>query len=207
MRLWLISFAVLWIAEPCLAASCSPTPLLATSNYPGPRAIPSGNNLLLPVGKSVPASGQSLTISGQLLDRACVPILGATIELWQANPYGKWTLASAADIATPYPSFAGAGRAVTDNNGEFTFTTAFPGPVGARAPNLNLKIFARDMPDFSTVLFFANDQRNAGDAQYRQLSASSRQAVTLAIRRDDQSNALTGNITLVLPAKAPYRTF
>ena len=117
----------LFFVDAAFAASvCQTTPRLAVSNYPGAKAIPHGNNLLLPAGKSVAASGQTVVIMGRLLDSRCLPITEAVVEIWQVNPYGRWLLAGSDDLVTPNPTFAGAGRTVTDKDGRFVFTTAFP---------------------------------------------------------------------------------
>lgn len=193
------------MASASLAADCSPTPRLPTQNYPGALAILPGNNLLLPAGKSIPAPGQKLTLQGRLLDNRCVPVMGAVVELWQVDPFGKWILATPADRVTPAATFAGAGRATTDNGGLFEFVTAFPAALPKRAPNLNLKIHLDGVPDFSTVLYFGGDARNASDATYASLPAVGRERVTL--RMSGAGDGLVGSIDLVLPARVPYRTF
>ena len=208
-RLYPVTLAIVAMlaAQACWAASCAPTPRLTTQNYPGAGAIPPGNNLLLPAGKSIAAPGQKLTLAGRLLDRNCVPVAGAVIELWQVNPFGKWILASPADRVTPSASFAGAGRATTDNDGRFVFVTAFPAALPKRAPNLNIKINLQDVPDMSTVLYFGGDARNASDGIYNSLPANQRAKVTLTVAPGADGDGLVGSIDLVLPARAPYRTF
>jgi protocatechuate 3,4-dioxygenase beta subunit len=198
---------------------CNPTNAVATVNYPGARAVHPSNNLILPAGKAVEAEGQKLIITGRVLDSQCKPVPEAVVELWQNSPFGRWLLAGDDDLATSRPVFTGAGRTYTDIDGSFTFITAFPAPLNyserkgkqviswRRAPFVNVKIKAEGMPDLTTALFFSDDKRNDSDTLYRKLSVSSRHEVTIRMQPSENDNALQGEIDLVLPAKAPYRTY
>lgn len=198
-------------AEP----NCIPTVRIRTSHYPGVGSIPPNNNLVLPTGKSVEPEGQKMLLTGQLLDSKCRPVPEAVVELWQLDPYGKWNVASKAEQATPYPSFAGAGRAVTNGEGEFTFITSFPGVIvrpvrkgeyTTSAPQLNIRVNPPYAPDFTTVLFFDNDQRNASDPVFKRLKPEQRQTILVNLTPDANNN-LTGVVQLVLPGNARYRTY
>lgn len=213
MRSFLLAIAFMGTASHAMA-ECVPTPRVQTAKYPGAASIPTSNNLLLPAGKSIESDGQRLVVSGQVLDKHCLPVPNAVVELWQATPYGKAHVAEKKEMLTPYPTFAGAGRTVTDVNGQFTFTTAFPGVYGyvgdkkqysVRAPQLNLRINAPDMADFSTALFFENDRRNDTDVVYKRLSLERRSAVTM--RMSPMGQDLHGDIQIVLPSYTRYRTY
>ena len=197
------------------APRCAPTQRVSVSEYPGASAIPSTNNLMLPTGKATPIEGQQVIVHGRVVDQHCLPVTEATVELWQADPYGKHFIARGEDIVTPSPTFAGAGRTVTDKNGAFTFITAFPGSVSSKvknktyithAPQLNLKVKARGFESFSTAVFFANDKRNANDPAFQKLNPEVRRQVTLTMGQD-QNQQLVGKIDLVLPGEAPYQTY
>lgn len=190
------------VAEP----RCRPTAQVSVSHYPGAKNIPSNNNLILPTGKSIPASGQKLLFVGRVLDSRCMPVPEAIVEMWQANPFGEWILAGPDDLATPNATFAGAGRAITDTDGQFQFITAFPAAAGKRAPNLNIKIRGEGVPNFSTVLYFANDQRNGTDSVYKNLTPAAREDVTLHMGNTDDGD-LAAITDIVLPSRAPYRTY
>lgn len=190
------------LAEP----ACTPTPHLNTARYPGAAAIAPNNNLLLPTGKSVESSGQKLVIHGQVLDKSCIPVPNAVVEIWHLNPFGTSRLADGKELATPYPTFAGAGRTVTDNDGEFVFTTAFPGTnKSTRAPQVNIRVSGPDMKDYTTVLYFENDRRNVADPAYKRLSLERRASLTMQVLPED--DMLNANARIILPAYAPYRTY
>lgn len=212
MQHWVRNAAIIaaaaWMANPALAAAptCTPTAQIAPQHYPGAKNIPTTNNLLLPTGKAVEAEGQKLIIQGRVLDARCMPVQDAVVELWQANPYGNWVLADDDALATPNATFAGAGRAITGVDGTFQFVTAFPGPVGKRAPNLNIRVAAEDMGSLSTILYFENDNRNAKDVVYKGLKPASRNTVLITMGQADNGD-LVGMLDIVMRAKAPYQTY
>ncbi len=211
-----IGSALLGVAHRAYAEPfCPPTTAIRTIHYPGAASIPPTNNLVLPTGKSVEPEVQKLTITGRVLDSRCRPVPEAVVELWQRDAYGKWGVASNASRATPYPVFAGAGRAITDGDGEFTFITAFPGVETLKikkdlyvpqAPKLYVRINPAYEADFSTVLFFDNDHRNETDALYSKLQYAQRRSLLIGLIPTADGN-LAGSVQLVLPGQARYRTY
>lgn len=190
------------MAEP----SCTPTNRVATSNYPGFNKIHPANNLILPAGKAVEAEGNKLIIHGQVRDKNCKPLPEAMVELWQPNPFGKWTRATNVDLATPNPVFVGTGRTYTDEEGRFTFITAFPAAMKGRSPFVNLRVSMKGVANHSTALFFGDDMRNDKDPVYRKLSAKTRADTTLKMQQD-MDEGLVGLADIVLTAPSPYRTY
>jgi len=207
MRVLVMMAGVLLAQAAWAQAVCMPTPVVAASNYPGARNIVPSNDLTMPAGKAVAATGQKLVVQGRLLDKACIPLQGVVVEMWQANPYGAWRLASAEDRANPNPVFSGAGRTVTDNEGNFHFITLFPGSGKNQAPKLYFRVVGASA--FSTTFFFENEDRNAQDAQFKRLKPDAQQAVILRmqpISADTQAGYM-GIAQIVLPTKARYRSY
>lgn len=178
---------------------------MATSHYPGARAVLPSNDLTRPAGKAASSQGEKLLITGQLLDRHCVPLQGVPIELWQANAYGNWQWASAEERVNAVSIFSGAGRTSTDNNGNFQFITVFPGAAKNTAPRVFVRAHLRDAPPFATALFFGDDARNASDRTFMRLSETARQAVTM--RMQPWREGYLAQATLVVPASAAYRSY
>lgn len=213
-------------AEP----SCKPTARVAASNYPGVELIPTTNNLVLPTGKSIEAEGQRLIFQGRVVDSQCLPVKEAVVELWQVDPFGKYTLLQPDEAVNPRPLFAGAGRAITDVDGNFSFITGFPGIITyqvwepykvivkgeavikrrlitiRRAPHLNLLVKGDGFQPFSTALFFDGDRRNPEDIVFKKLNASEQTSVTLSMTQQDDAQVI-GSKEIVLPGRAPYRTY
>ena len=97
-----------------------------------------------------PGSAGSMRIEGQVLDGKGEPVPDALLEIWQPG--------------------TGFGRARTDPEGAFSFTTVKPGAVPApdgrvQAPHLNVTVFARGLlRHLVTRLYFPDEtEANAAD--------------------------------------------
>jgi protocatechuate 3,4-dioxygenase beta subunit len=71
--------------------------------------------------------GQRITVSGRVLDTDGRPLVGQLIEIWQANAAGRYVHAVDRHPAPLDPNFTGAGRCLTDDEGEYRFVTIQPG--------------------------------------------------------------------------------
>ena len=97
-----------------------------------------------------PGSAGAIRIEGQVLDGDGQPVPDALLEIWQPA--------------------TGFGRARTDSEGSFGFTTVKPGAVPApngrtQAPHLNVTVFARGLlRHLVTRLYFPDEtEANAAD--------------------------------------------
>jgi protocatechuate 3,4-dioxygenase beta subunit len=72
--------------------------------------------------------GERITVLGRVLDTEGKPLRGTLVELWQANAAGRYRHSADRWPAELDPNFSGAGRAVTDADGRYSFTTIKPGP-------------------------------------------------------------------------------
>ena len=68
-----------------------------------------------------------MTVQGRLLDSWGRPLANQLIELWQANAAGRYIHQRDQHPAPLDPNFTGAGRVVTNDDGEYKFTTIKPG--------------------------------------------------------------------------------
>ncbi|MGW2631766.1 protocatechuate 3,4-dioxygenase subunit beta [Streptomyces chattanoogensis] len=71
--------------------------------------------------------GERITVSGRILDRTGRPVRGQLVEIWQANAAGRYAHQGDRHPAPLDPNFTGAGRALTDDDGRYAFTTVKPG--------------------------------------------------------------------------------
>jgi protocatechuate 3,4-dioxygenase alpha subunit len=86
-----------------------------------------------------PGSPGAVTLGGQVLDGDGAPVPDAVIEIWQADPDGRFPT----DAAGPWHGF---GRSLTDDDGRYHFTTVRPGRVDDRqAPHIDVSVFARGL--------------------------------------------------------------
>ncbi len=71
--------------------------------------------------------GERIIVSGRITDEDGRPVPHALIEIWQANAAGRYVHVKDLHEAPLDPNFTGAGRAVTDAEGRYSFTTIRPG--------------------------------------------------------------------------------
>jgi protocatechuate 3,4-dioxygenase, beta subunit len=72
--------------------------------------------------------GERIIVSGRVCDTEGKPLRGTLVEIWQANAAGRYRHTWDRWEAELDPNFSGAGRAITDEAGRYTFTTVKPGP-------------------------------------------------------------------------------
>jgi protocatechuate 3,4-dioxygenase alpha subunit len=134
---------------------------------------------------------RAVRISGRLLDGAGDPVPDGMIEIWQANPAGRY--AHPADTREEVPledGFVGFGRCATDRSGHFAFVTVKPGRAPwvdgrLQAPHLLVGIFARGLlRRVATRMYFPEEGANAEDPVLLGLEPDER-ATLVAHAEDD----------------------
>ena len=73
------------------------------------------------------AIGERIIVVGRVLDEDNRPVRNALLEIWQANATGRYIHKRDQHDAPLDPNFRGAGRVLTNENGEYRFTTIKPG--------------------------------------------------------------------------------
>ncbi|MGN8027637.1 protocatechuate 3,4-dioxygenase subunit beta [Microbacterium sp. 22242] len=109
--------------------------------------------------------GERMTVRGRLLDSWGRPVPNQLIELWQANSAGRYIHQRDQHPAPLDPNFTGAGRVVTNENGEYLFTTIKPGPypwknhVNAWRPaHIHFSVFGHSFTQrIVTQMYFPGD--------------------------------------------------
>lgn len=120
--------------------------------------FPEWADLLRANGPNAGAAGEHITLTGSITDGGGEAVPDAMVELWQADPEGRYDSA-----------FRGFGRCATDAQGRFRFVTLKPGPVpgpgnSTQAPHITLSIFARGlMRGLVARAYFAGDAGLAED--------------------------------------------
>jgi protocatechuate 3,4-dioxygenase beta subunit len=71
--------------------------------------------------------GERIIVVGRVLDENDRPVPHALVEVWQANAAGRYAQATDQHPAPLDPNFLGAGRCLTNEAGEYAFTTIKPG--------------------------------------------------------------------------------
>lgn len=71
--------------------------------------------------------GERILVAGRLLDERSCPVAESLIEIWQTNAAGRYAHTADQHDAPLDPNFTGAGRALTNSDGWYQFTTVKPG--------------------------------------------------------------------------------
>ena len=85
------------------------------------------NDLTKNAAKNGEVLGERLIVTGRVLDESGRPVRDALVEVWQANASGRYIHRADQHDAALDPNFLGAGRALTDDEGRYRFTTIRPG--------------------------------------------------------------------------------
>ena len=76
-----------------------------------------------------------MTVTGRVLDSwDGRPVRNQLVEIWQANAAGRYIHQRDQHPAPLDPNFTGAGRCLTDDDGDYQFTTIKPGRVPVEEP-------------------------------------------------------------------------
>jgi protocatechuate 3,4-dioxygenase beta subunit len=112
-----------------------------------------------------PPQGERIIVAGRVLDEDGRGVPRAMVELWQANAAGRYQHSRDVHAAPLDPNFLGAGRAITDEAGNYRFVSIKPGaypwrnhPNAWRPAHIHFSLFG---PAFVTRLvtqmYFPND--------------------------------------------------
>jgi protocatechuate 3,4-dioxygenase alpha subunit len=156
------------------------TPSQTVGPYFTLRLYREGENVL--VSPEIPGR---IVIQGRVLDGDRNHIEDALLEIWQANPLGRYRHPDDTRELALDDGFTGFGRAVSNfHTGEFRFETVKPGLVpdaeGAfQAPHISLMVQGRGMlnPVFTRIYFSDEEEANADDLTLRSVPAARRRTL------------------------------
>lgn len=152
-------------------------------------------------GKSGIAQGTIIEVHGQVLDTNLNPIEDATVDLWQANSFGKYHHPhdnSEAPVDEHFQSWA---IIQSGKEGHFRFKTVMPGayPFGAkpedqRTPHIHMKIGKHGYEPVLTQMYFPDQVQNQTDGLYQRKTKAQQAMMTAQYSKN--SNAFLYNIYL-----------
>lgn len=146
--------------------------------YPAQKPADSDADLTMVQGRSQRAAGTLLYTSGRVLDLDGRPLANASVEMWQANAFGRYHHPGDSDASGKLdPNFQAYARLVTDAEGRYRIKTVKPPPYGGRTPHLHY-IVASGRARLTTQMFFDGDPGNERDFLYRSLSTADKRAAT-----------------------------
>ncbi len=109
--------------------------------------------------------GERIIVTGRVLDDDGRPIRGALVEVWSANAAGRYRHDVDQHPAPLDPNFTGAGRCLTDDDGNYRFITVKPGaypwgnhPNAWRPAHIHFSVFGRAFSErLVTQMYFPGD--------------------------------------------------
>ncbi|MBV9078443.1 MAG: protocatechuate 3,4-dioxygenase subunit beta [Methylobacteriaceae bacterium] len=115
--------------------------------------------------------GERIIVTGRVLDEEGRPVPNTLLEIWQANAAGRYVHLRDQHPAPLDPNFTGAGRAVTDQDGRYRFTTVKPGaypwrnhPNAWRPAHIHFSLFGPSfLSRLVTQMYFPGDPLFAFD--------------------------------------------
>jgi protocatechuate 3,4-dioxygenase beta subunit len=98
-------------------------------------------------------AGRPVELSGVVLTRACRPVAGALVDLWQADAAGAYD----------NRGFRLRGHVFTDAGGRYAFRTIMPGLYPGRTRHYHVKVQAPNKPVLTTQFYFPDEKANLTD--------------------------------------------
>jgi protocatechuate 3,4-dioxygenase beta subunit len=127
--------------------------------------------------------GERIFVTGRVLDDSGRSIPNTLIEIWQANAAGRYQHQRDQHPAPLDPNFGGAGRTLTDENGNYRFVTIKPGAYpwlnhynAWRPAHIHFSVFGRAfLSRLITQMYFPGDPLFAHDPIYQSVPDAARQ--------------------------------
>jgi protocatechuate 3,4-dioxygenase beta subunit len=121
--------------------------------------------------------GQRIVVAGRVTDEDRRAVPGVLIELWQANAAGRYHHRNDTHAAPLDPNFTGAGRTLTDADGQYVFTTIKPGAYpwrnhynAWRPAHIHFSLFGRNfLTRLVTQMYFPGDPLLPHDPIFRSI--------------------------------------
>lgn len=136
----------------------APTPGQTVGPFFGFALPYAGDSELVP-----PDHPAAVRLHGRVLDGAGEPVPDALLELWQADTDGD-VVRAAGSMRRDGRTFTGWGRAATNVNGEYAFTTIEPGRTEPERPAFfAITVFARGLLDRLFTRAYLPDQEVRAD--------------------------------------------
>lgn len=110
-------------------------------------------------GQTGKAKGYVLNLRGKVVDETGNPQKGAIVEIWQADPEGKYNHPRDSKLSQRDPNFQYWGRTTVQTDGIYFFKTVIPGDYG-RPPHIHYKVWINDKTRLTSQIYFKNHPRN-----------------------------------------------
>lgn len=122
--------------------------------------------------------GERMVVTGRVVDGEGRPVRRQLVEIWQANSAGRYIHKRDHHHAPIDPNFTGVGRCLTDDDGNYRFTTIKPGPYpwknhhnAWRPAHIHFSLFGTDFTQrMITQMYFPGDPLFGLDPIYQSIT-------------------------------------
>jgi protocatechuate 3,4-dioxygenase beta subunit len=135
--------------------------------YPVTKPLDQDADLTTIAGRSGRAGGQIIHLMGRILNSRGEPVVGARVEIWQANSHGRYRHPMDGNPAPLDSNFEGYAFQMTDELGRYRFKTIKPGayPVTdnwTRPPHIHFDV-SGTVGRIISQMYFENEALNDED--------------------------------------------
>jgi protocatechuate 3,4-dioxygenase, beta subunit len=139
--------------------------------------------------------GERILVRGRIFDGDGRPVRRQLVEIWRANAAGRYIHQRDQHPAPLDPNFTGTGRALTDEQGWYSFTTIKPGPYpwhnhrnAWRPSHIHFSLFGTEFTErMITQMYFPGDPLFALDPIYQSITDERARARLVAAYDHDLS--------------------
>lgn len=176
--------------------------------YPVDKPDDRGTDLVRSATTGKDVEGQILYVRGQVRDLTGAPVRGAEVEIWHADPHGRYPHPCDLNPAPLDPSFSGWAKITADKDGHFRLRSTKPGPYPTstpgwwRPPHVHFQV-TTPHDRLVTQMYFPGEELNEQDellTRHRRLKQDDRvTACVLPLEDGMEKGALSIEFDIVLP--------
>jgi protocatechuate 3,4-dioxygenase beta subunit len=157
--------------------------------YPKKFPLDSDADLTQLQGHAQAAKGRIILVKGVVTDEYCHPLGNVIVEAWQACANGRYNHPSDTSDNELDQHFQYYGMVKTNQKGEFSFKTIYPGAYDAsqdwrRPPHIHFKVSMRGFEQLVTQCYFSGEDLNAHDRILQKLNLKEQDSVTVNLIND-----------------------
>ena len=150
-------------------------------------------------GKTGLAQGEIIEVFGQVLDQELKPVEDVSIDLWQANSFGRYHHPHDTNEAPLDENFQAWAILQSGAEGHYSFKTVIPGayPISTSrqsTPHIHFKISKKGYESLLTQMYFPNQELNDQDVLFNRKSVE--QQAMMTAKTTAESNKYQYNIII-----------
>lgn len=167
--------------------------------YPRELPLDQDNDLTRVVGEARTAAGEIVDVEGRVVDESGRALSGVTLEIWQANAYGRYHHRWDRSDQPWDPGFQGYGRTTTDDAGNYRFRTIKPVPYPGRTPHIHVALSGSGIDGLTTQMYLAGHPQNRWDPLLARVSSEAlREQLLVDFQAVEGRSVPMGRFDLVL---------